>query len=92
MFADLGVRVRLGDDAGGAGAGHQAAQEATPVRGGGGAAQQADGLLQQGGALLCGEGGHDQLRQTAHPRARREVQPARRDLATGQPSCRTGRF
>lgn len=75
--------MRVGDDVGGARPGPQAAQEAAPVRRGGSAAQQADGLLQQGGALLCREGGHDLLRQDAHLGAGRPVQSARRHPPTG---------
>lgn len=69
LYVDVSERVRAGVHAGGAGPGHQATQEAAPIRGGGRAAEQAHGLLQQGGPLVRGEGRHDQLRQAQDPRA-----------------------
>ena len=79
----FGERVRAGVAAGGAGPEDQGAEDGAPVRRGGRAAVQADRLLFERGALVRREGGHDRVRQAAHPGPGRAAEPARRHAGPG---------
>ena len=79
----VGQRVRVGQFTGGQGPKDQRVEGAASVRGGRCAAVQTDRLLFERGALVRRKGGHDRLRQIAHPRPRRELESARRHTRPG---------